>query len=112
MRILRGRIRLAREDAASAEADAARALAFARLTGHPFDVLPALAVRGPRRDRGGTGAGRRAPGETVEVEAAAEIYRRMGARPEEPEARMPAARHHGAKGRDRRARFPPPPSVA
>jgi len=31
-----------------------------------------------------------------EVDAAAEIYRRMGARPEEAEARLPAVRRHGA----------------
>jgi hypothetical protein len=43
MRVLRGRIKLARGDVAGAAADAERALAFGRLTGHPYDVLPALA---------------------------------------------------------------------
>jgi hypothetical protein len=150
MRILRGRIELARDDPASAQADAARALAFARLTGHPFDVLPALAFGA--RVAIGEGAGRadalleellarlasddpfwaawalpdavaaatvlgrageladvlsRVPAPTLwdqaalahargEVEAAAEIYRGMGARPEEAEARLPAVRRHGA----------------
>jgi tetratricopeptide (TPR) repeat protein len=45
MRIFRGRMRLARGDAAGALADAEGALSFARLTGHPYDVLPALAFR-------------------------------------------------------------------
>jgi hypothetical protein len=43
MRILRGRIRLARGDRIGAEADAERALEFGRHTGHPFDVLATLA---------------------------------------------------------------------
>jgi hypothetical protein len=38
-------MRLARGDAAGAVADAEGALSFARLTGHPYDVLPALAFR-------------------------------------------------------------------
>jgi len=43
MRVLRGRIKLARGDLFGAAADAERAVAFGRLTGHPYDVLPALA---------------------------------------------------------------------
>jgi class 3 adenylate cyclase len=43
MRVLRGRIKLARGDMAAAATDAERALAFGRLTGHPYDILPALA---------------------------------------------------------------------
>ena len=43
MRVLRGRMQLARGDLPGAAADAERALAFGRLTGHPYDVLPALA---------------------------------------------------------------------
>ncbi|MDX6592153.1 MAG: hypothetical protein QOJ13_1349 [Gaiellales bacterium] len=45
MRIVRGRMRLSRGDAGGALTDAVRALAFARLTGHPYDLLPALAFR-------------------------------------------------------------------
>jgi hypothetical protein len=43
MRVLRGRIKLARGELVGAAADAERAVAFGRLTGHPYDVLPALA---------------------------------------------------------------------
>lgn len=42
-RVLRGRIRLLRGDVDGALLDAARALAFAYQTGHPYDLLPALA---------------------------------------------------------------------
>jgi class 3 adenylate cyclase len=41
--VYRGRIRLARGDGAGALADARAALAFARRTAEPFDLLPALA---------------------------------------------------------------------
>jgi class 3 adenylate cyclase len=42
MRVLRGRIQLARGAVDEARAESERAVAFARRTGHPYDLLPAL----------------------------------------------------------------------
>ena len=46
VRVLRGRIRRARGDADAARSDADRAVGFARQTGHPYDLFPALAFAG------------------------------------------------------------------
>jgi class 3 adenylate cyclase/tetratricopeptide (TPR) repeat protein len=43
MRVLRGRIKLARGEVEEARREGERAMAFARKTGHPYDLLPALA---------------------------------------------------------------------